>query len=246
MKNLVLKVSLKYGGILAAVILVFNSIAVFTYNSNNPSQLTSAIIGILLWCSFIVCIAMAHYEFNKRNENYISFRDAFFIGLIIVGIYFVISTAFAVINFELNTKDNSEIPYSHLMSSKLILQSSFMQLLILLVLLLLLITAEAHWKIFKKAGKEGLAAFIPIYNLIVLLEIVEKPTWWIILLLIPFVNLIFAIWITNLLSKKFDKDEGFTIGLLILPVIFYPLLGLSKAEYMSENRYDIELNNDLK
>ncbi len=38
------------------------------------------------------------------------------------------------------------------------------------------------WKVFEKAGKPGWAAIIPIYNLIVLLDIVGKPIWW----LVPF------------------------------------------------------------
>ena len=49
---------------------------------------------------------------------------------------------------------------------------------------------------------------------------------------IPFVNLIFAIWMTNLMSKSFGKSEGFTIGLLLLPLIFYPILGFGSANYI--------------
>ncbi len=89
----------------------------------------------------------------------------------------------------------------------------------------------ALWKIFEKAGKPGWAAIIPIYNIIVLLEIVGKPLWWIILFLIPLVNIIFGIWVTNLLSKSFGKNEGFTVGLILLPFIFYPILGFGNAKY---------------
>lgn len=49
------------------------------------------------------------------------------------------------------------------------------------------------WKVFEKAGKPGWAAIIPIYNLIVLLDIVGKPIWWLVLLLIPIVNLVILI-----------------------------------------------------
>src|SRR5262245_27400342 len=48
----------------------------------------------------------------------------------------------------------------------------------------------AWWVIFAKAGKPGWASIIPIYNLVVMLEIAGKPIWWILLLLIPFVNII--------------------------------------------------------
>lgn len=88
------------------------------------------------------------------------------------------------------------------------------------------------WKIFAKAGKPGWAAIIPIYNLIVLLEIVGKPLWWIILFLIPFVNFVIAIIVYIELAKAFGKGAGFGIGLVFLPFIFFPILGLGEAKYV--------------
>ena len=90
----------------------------------------------------------------------------------------------------------------------------------------------AMWKVYTKAGKPGWAVLIPIYNIIVLLEIVGKPTWWIILLLIPIVNFVILIWVTNLLSLSFGKDTGFTLGLIFLSIIFYPILGFGSAKYV--------------
>ncbi len=239
MKKLFWQVSLKYGGILGAIALAINSIIVLTSDINTASELTSGLSWILSLLSFVVCIAMAHYKFNNKNQNYISFKDAFLIGLVIIGFDFVISIAFAKINLDLSIKDSVYASYARSRSSQILFSSLFSLLLTKILFLLFIITAEANWKIFKKAGKQGWAALIPIYNLIVLLEIVEKPSWWFILLLIPFVNVIFAIWITNLLSKKFGKDESFTAGLVLLPIIFYPLLGLSKAEYINNNYNDL-------
>lgn len=88
-----------------------------------------------------------------------------------------------------------------------------------------------YWRIFEKAGKPGWAAIIPIYNTIILLEIVGKPWWWFFLLMIPGVNFIFAVWVLNLLSLSFGKGIGFTIGLILLSPIFYPILAFSNAEY---------------
>ncbi len=90
----------------------------------------------------------------------------------------------------------------------------------------------AGWTIFTKAGKPGWALLIPVYNLLVLLQIIGKSWWWLLLLCIPFVNLIFYIWGTNLLAKSFGKKVDFTIGLLLLPIVFYPILAFSKAEYV--------------
>jgi len=89
----------------------------------------------------------------------------------------------------------------------------------------------AECKIYEKAGKPGWAVLIPIYNIIVMLEIVGKPWWWLLLMLIPPINIIFGIWMINLLSKSFGKDEGFTVGLILLSIIFYPILGFGPAKY---------------
>ena len=88
------------------------------------------------------------------------------------------------------------------------------------------------WKTFEKAGKPGWAAIIPIYNYIVLLEIVGKPIWWIFLILFPCTSFIFAIWTINLLSKSFGQSEGFTVGLVLLPYIFIPILGFGSYKYI--------------
>ena len=105
-----------------------------------------------------------------------------------------------------------------------------MILLIYLGLFALLVVSE--WKIFTKANKPGWACLIPIYSTLVLLEIIGKSWWWIFLFFIPIVNLVFAIWMINLLSKSFGKDEAFTVGLLLIPIIFYPILGLGSSKYM--------------
>lgn len=95
----------------------------------------------------------------------------------------------------------------------------------------LLILIISMWKIFTKAGKPGWAAIVPIYNIIVLLEIVCKPIWWFILLLIPLVNIIVLIIVLIELAKRFGKGVGFAIGMLILPFIFYPMLAFGDSKY---------------
>jgi hypothetical protein len=49
---------------------------------------------------------------------------------------------------------------------------------------------------------------------------------------VPIVNIVYAIWAINMLSKSFGKDEGFTVGLLLLGVVFYPILGFGDARYL--------------
>ena len=104
-----------------------------------------------------------------------------------------------------------------------------MKTLFYLVIWVLVIIS--FWKIIEKAGKKGWESIIPIYNILMLLEIIGKPWWWILLLLIPGVNLIFGIWMFNLLSISFGKTEGFTVGLVLLPFIFLPILGFGDDQY---------------
>lgn len=103
---------------------------------------------------------------------------------------------------------------------------------ILIGIVIMVLMIISNWKIYTKAGKPGWACLIPIYNIIVLLEIVGKPWWWLLLMLIPFVNLVLAIWMLNLLSKSFGHGTGFTLGLLFLSVIFYPILGFGSSKYI--------------
>jgi hypothetical protein len=85
------------------------------------------------------------------------------------------------------------------------------------------------WKIFEKAGQEGWKAIIPIYNVYVLTLIIGKPWYWVILMCIPYVGIIWGIWATNLLSKSFGKTEGFTVGLILLGIVFYPILAFDRT-----------------
>jgi len=111
--------------------------------------------------------------------------------------------------------------------------------LFIFVIGIVLLMIISQWKIYEKAGKPGWAVLVPIYSIIVLLEIIKKPGIWLLWLLIPGVNIIFAIWAINLLSKSFGKSEGFTIGLLFLPYIFYPILAFDKSiRYIYGNNGD--------
>jgi hypothetical protein len=103
---------------------------------------------------------------------------------------------------------------------------------IIFVLAIVAFYIYTGWKLFEKAGQPGWAAIIPIYNAIVLLKMVGKPTWWVILFLIPGVNYVFIIWTYNMLSKSFGKEEGYTVGLVFLGFIFLPMLALGDAKYI--------------
>jgi hypothetical protein len=87
------------------------------------------------------------------------------------------------------------------------------------------------WKIFEKAGRQGWEAIVPIYNIYVLTIIVGQPWWLLILCLIPLVNLLVFIFLAFKLAERFGQEVPFTIGLVLLPFVFYPLLGFGDAQY---------------
>jgi hypothetical protein len=101
----------------------------------------------------------------------------------------------------------------------------------IVALAVMILVVVSFWKIFTKAGQPGWASLIPIYNMIVLIQIVRKPVWWILLYFIPGVNIVIAVLIMHDLAKAFGKDILFTIGLFILPIIFYPILAFGDATY---------------
>jgi hypothetical protein len=87
------------------------------------------------------------------------------------------------------------------------------------------------WKVFVKARQPGWAAIIPIFNLYILCLIAGKPPWWIILFLIPIVNIVAVIVVSLEIAKYFGKSPAFAVGLMFLPFVFYPMLGFSNATY---------------
>jgi len=108
----------------------------------------------------------------------------------------------------------------------------FFLFFLLLCCALSIFVIVAHWRVYEKAGQPGWACIIPIYNIYIMTKIAGKPWWWLLMMFIPGINIVFIIWLTNMISKSFGKDEGFTIGLLLLGIIFWPILGYGDAVYL--------------
>lgn len=93
------------------------------------------------------------------------------------------------------------------------------------------------WKVFTKAGQPGWAAIIPIYNMFVLLKIIGRPAWWILLMLIPLVNIVIFILVAIDLAKAFGQSAAFGVVLLFLfSIIGYLMLGFGNYRYMGPVR----------
>jgi hypothetical protein len=105
-------------------------------------------------------------------------------------------------------------------------------LVVLLGLAYAVLVIASMWKIFTKAGQKGWAAIVPILNIVVLLKVVHRELWWIILFLIPCVSFVAAFVVYIDLAKAFGKGLGYGLGLIILPFIFFPVLGFGSATYV--------------
>lgn len=88
-----------------------------------------------------------------------------------------------------------------------------------------LITQVIHglgtWKLYIKAGRKAWEAFVPVYNAVVLMGIINRPKWWVILLFVPIINLIMipVIWVET--CRSFGKNTYTDTALAILTCGLY-------------------------
>ena len=77
------------------------------------------------------------------------------------------------------------------------------------------------WKLYIKAGRKAWEAAVPIYNAVVLMQIINRPKWWVILLFIPIINLLMfpIIWVETI--RSFGKNSNLDTFLVIATLGFY-------------------------
>lgn len=130
--------------------------------------------------------------------------------------------------------------------------AAFSIIFILLGLVLLILLLVTQWKIFSKAGRPGWEVIIPIYNNYIRSKIVfGNLSYFIGSLVVGIINVIgkisevsavkslgslgslilYILYCINV-AKVFRKSGGFTVGLIFLPVIFFPILAFGRDEYI--------------
>ncbi len=98
--------------------------------------------------------------------------------------------------------------------------------------------------LFKKASKKELTAFYPVVNLFTLLDITETSTFLGILFFVPIVNVIVLSILFYRLGSSFNTSLSYKIGLVVLPIIFYPMLAFGdKAYKLNDEEYFKALDN---
>jgi len=112
-----------------------------------------------------------------------------------------------------------------------IFASVFFVFLILIIIACVVLVYIAEWRIFKKAGKEGWKALIPIYNTYTLLQILNMEPMLCLLKVVPGAPFMLNIVMMVKLAKSFGKGTGFAVGLILLEPIFKMILAFSEAKY---------------
>jgi|SRR5579871_1871663 len=106
-------------------------------------------------------------------------------------------------------------------------------ILMLLMLAIAVICIIGFWKVFEKAGQPGWAAIVPIYNMVIMLKIIGRPTWWVVLMLIPFVNLVVLLLVSMDMAKAFGQSAAFgVVALFLLCGIGYLMLAFGNYRYI--------------
>ena len=92
------------------------------------------------------------------------------------------------------------------------------------------------WKLYVKAGRKAWEAAIPIYNGIVLMQIINRPKWWVILLFIPIVNLLMfpVIWIETIRTFGFYKKSDSLLVLITLGFYTFYINYATDAKYKAD------------
>ena len=107
-------------------------------------------------------------------------------------------------------------------------------------LALAIFTIISQSKVYKKANRSGIAPWIPIYNIYLLVEIANLPKSYFLMTLVPILN-IYAFYKINMeIARLFKKRKSFGYGLFLLPFVYYPILAFSDSEYIGINIDAIE------
>jgi hypothetical protein len=101
----------------------------------------------------------------------------------------------------------------------------------LIQLALIAAALAGMWKAFEKMGRKGWEGIVPFYNVYILLQITGRPTWWLVLMLVPLVNIAMFIIVSIDVARGFGKGTGFGVGLGLLGFVFWPILGFGDAKW---------------
>jgi len=244
-----LKITLKW----LVVIIVFNYLTNYLifflmqhYGASVLSQrngISSFIFPFISFLVFSMSIGLGIQELSRSNKYEISVGSIFAFLSILVTVPVIANFGLIYIN---SFSDESIANIFENSSYKI---SIIIGIFFNFLLGTFVITLVAQWRIFRKAGYKGWYALIPIYNLVIMCDIIKKDRSIVFLFFIPLINLIGLAMITNGMARVFNRSSSFSIGLFFLPFIFFPILAFGKNEYIHGEykmvRDDLDLEDHL-
>lgn len=99
-----------------------------------------------------------------------------------------------------------------------------------------LIHFGGSWKLYQKAGRKSWEALIPVYNAVVLMEIIRRPKWWVVLLFIPIINLMIfpVVWVETLRSFGKNSSLDTALGILTFGLYTYTINYNDNVKYQAD------------
>ena len=116
-----------------------------------------------------------------------------------------------------------------------------MSIFAILTVLFFILTIIGLWKLFEKTGTPGWVVLIPFYNFYIWLKIINKPLWWYIFIIIPFINVFTVMLMIVELVKCFKKfGLGEQAVSVLFPFIYLPYIGFNKNdEYLHPDKWPV-------
>ena len=108
-----------------------------------------------------------------------------------------------------------------------IIAASILYVIVMVCVIVLFVAC--NWKLFNKAGYAGWKALIPFYNTWIISQLSTGRGIYMLFMFIPFVNIVFAFWLSWMLVKSYGGGFLYYLGFLFLPIIFYPHMAFSST-----------------
>ncbi len=107
--------------------------------------------------------------------------------------------------------------------------AGFTAVYVIICLAISIFYIACQWILVAKSGQPGWSVIVPIYNYYIQLKIGGKPGWWLLLMLIPVVDIVIAIIALNAFLKAYGRGgAGPLLLMLFFPIFYLPYLAFSK------------------
>lgn len=105
---------------------------------------------------------------------------------------------------------------------------------VFLIIAAIVFCTIVYWKLFTKAGRAGWLSLIPIVNAYVIVKIAKLPGWFLLLYIIPIVNVVVAIYVTLKFCEAYGKSTLFAVLTIFFGFITLPILAFGSSQYIKD------------